>query len=246
MITRLAADLAWVAGHWDDLAGLATPGTRRPYRAPMLTADQREERDQAAWLERLERTPDAIGASPAPVPAGVLDLLVDMLADASAVADDVALEIHCPTLPPPSSGFANAWPYLDFSARHLADAEQAADTWRGTIRGMVERTARALGLIYDGQRLTAVCPWCRGVTADHPEGGQATWVVRNLLSRQTCGHGSADRRWCPECPTLIAVVCDGGSCEPPSKDVGTWIRGRPAWPWTEWEWLADRLDRAAV
>lgn len=240
---RLAADLAWIAERWPDLAGLAEPGTRRPYRAPMLTTEQREDRDWQARMERWERTAESIGASAAPTPPGVLDMLVSMLADAVLLADDVAREITCPILAPPDSGFGDAWPYLDFAARHLTEAEQAAWEWAATIHGMVEQTARALGLLVDGQRLTAVCPWCHGVTGEQPAGGALTWVVRDLLARQKCEHGHADRRWCPDCPKLIAVVCEG-SCEPPSKDVGTWVRGQPAWPWSEWEWLAQRLRRA--
>ncbi len=240
-LTRLAADLAWTAGHWTDLEGLAEPGTRRPYRRPLLTAEQREERDAAAWVERLERTEDAIGASPAPVPPGVLDLLTGMLADAVLLADDVAREIWCPILAPPSSGFGDAGPYLTFAARHIRDTPDTAYQWAPTIRGMVEQTARALGLVYDGQRLAVECPWCHGVTAETPAGGAHTWVVRDLLARQRCDHGHADRRWCLQCPTLIAVVCEG-VCEPPSKDVGTWVRGCPAWPQSEWEWLAKRMS----
>ena len=38
-----------------------------------------------------------------------------------------------------------------------------------------------------------------------------------------------------------AVVCWNPLCTPPDDQVGTWYRGRPAWPWHEWEWLADRL-----
>jgi hypothetical protein len=53
-----------------------------------------------------------------------------------------------------------------------------------------------------------------------------------------------ERLTCQRCPQNIAIVCDGGMCDPPSKDVGTWWRGMPAWPIYEWDWLAKQAAAA--
>ncbi len=43
----------------------------------------------------------------------------------------------------------------------------------------------------------------------------------------------------------MLVVCQSDrACEPPERDCGTWVRGRPAWPWNEWDWLGQRIHHA--
>jgi hypothetical protein len=86
---------------------------------------------------------------------------------------------------------------------------------------MLAAVSRTLGLVYDGQQLEVVCPWCHGGLA-----GDRTWRVRTLPGDET------------------AIVCESGLCEPPSKSVGTWWRGAPCWPMREWEWLAKQMESA--
>ncbi|MBE7195942.1 MAG: hypothetical protein INR66_26120, partial [Gordonia polyisoprenivorans] len=90
---------------------------------------------------------------------------------------------------------------------------------------------RVLGLVRAGQLLAgAVCPWCTGTTPKHPEGGAITMRVEEIPGSRTLGVEPA-----------AAVVCWNPLCAPPDADVGIWYRGRTAWPWHEWEWLATRL-----
>ncbi|MEV3980782.1 hypothetical protein [Nonomuraea sp. NPDC049758] len=242
---RARADLQWAAAYWPDLYGQRLPGaTPAPFRRPRLTAEERDERDHEAFLERLDRTADAIGASPAPVRVPMLDIITDLLADIVWLADELGLALACPVLSPPSTGLADARPWLTYALARLAEPgvsyELALWAYEQT-RALVATIARALALTFDGQALDVVCPWCRGVTPETPAGGAMTWRVRDLLARHDCVHGHPDRRFCHECPQQVVIVCESGWCEPPSKDVGTWWRGCPCWPLYEWDWLAKRV-----
>jgi hypothetical protein len=242
---RAISDLRWVVTYWPDLEDSRLHGTPAPWRRPQLTAEQREERDQAAWLERLERTGDAPGDAPAPVRVPVLDTLTDLLADAVDLADELAAAVGCPELPPPSSGLADARPYLEFAAARLAEVAGDVELggWAfGRTRAMVATTARSLALLFDGQALDVECPWCRGVTAESPAGGAKTWRVRDLFGGRACRHGQPDRRFCDQCDQLIVIVCEN-DCEPPSRSVGTWWHGMPCWPVQEWEWLSVQIQK---
>lgn len=225
----IVADLQWVIEYWPDLVETRLPGTARPWRQPELSPEQRAERDHAARLERQERSELAWGETPAPVDVAVLDLLGEILWQADDIAGTIADAIMCPRLAPPSTALADATPYLDFAARHYRDAwltlDDAHEIERAARR-MVDAVARALCLVYDGQKLDVVCPWCEGRTEAAPVGGELTWRVRQLPG------------------DLVAIVCSG-ICEPPSKDVGTWWRGRPCWPVSEWDWLAKQVRAKA-
>lgn len=222
--SRIVADLEFVIAYWPDLVEQRLPGTARPWRQPELSPEARAELDHQARLERADRSPDAWGETPAPVDVGVLDLMADIVWDADEAAGLVADAIMCPRLPPPSTAYADPRPWLDFAARHVGDA--AVDFSVDSLaRGMVDAIARALCLVYDGQRLDVICPWCEGRTEAAPVGGARTWRVRQLPG------------------DLVAIVCEG-ACEPPSKSVGTWWRGQPCWPVSEWDWLAKQVTAA--
>jgi hypothetical protein len=227
LTAHVIADLDWVIAYWPDLTESRLPGTARPWRQPELSPEQRAERDHAARIEKAERSDDAWGETPAPVDVGVLDLMADILWDADDIAGKVADGIMCPRLAPPTTALADARPFLDFAARHFAHANLWVDDvpdMARKARGMVDAIARALCLVYDGQRLDVECPWCEGRTELAPVGGERTWRVRELPGG------------------LVAIVCESGTCEPPGKDVGTWWRGKPCWPTSEWEWLAKHVQ----
>ncbi|WP_066374160.1 hypothetical protein [Herbidospora mongoliensis] len=204
LAARAAADLRWVSAYWPDLAESRMHDTPAPFRRPQMTAEQRDDRDWEAQMERWERTADAIGASPAPVRVPVLDVLTGLLAEAVLLADELAHAARCPELPPPSSDMADARPYLRFAGRRIAELDRAgefdpiANAHRQT-RVMVATVARGLGLVYDGHALEVVCPWCKGVTPESPAGGAHTWRVRDLLGHRACAHGQPDRRFCDRC-----------------------------------------------
>ncbi|MEV4059707.1 hypothetical protein [Nonomuraea dietziae] len=248
LAARAIADLRWVAAYWPDLHDSRLHGTPAAFRRVQLTAEQLDERDAAAWIERLERTPEAIGASPAPVRVPVVDLLTGLLADTAYLADELAAALSCPTLEPPASGLADARPYLTFAMRRLGEpaVDDALAAWAyGRTRALVSTVARGLALIYDGQALEIECPWCRGVTPETPAGGAWTWKVRDLLGGRACRHGLPDRRFCVDCEQQVVIVCEN-DCEPPSKAVGTWWHGFPCWRVYEWDWLAEQVRRAAT
>lgn len=222
-VRLVTEDLKWVAAYWEDLTEARLPGTPRPWRHHTLTADQQHERDREAWQERLDRSSVALGEHPAPLDLGVLDTMLDVLVRADDLAAEVAQHAGIEPLTPPVLGVVDARPYLEFAAKHLTN--DLAATAAPITRMMVAQVAHALALTYDGQGLDVVCPWCRGVTPDMPAGGARTWRVRELPGG------------------LVAIVCES-LCEPPSKDVGTWWRGCPVWPLSEWDWLAKRVEAA--
>ena len=219
----------------DWLVASLLPGTERPYR-PELSADKKSELRQ---LRAMELRHDAhsgmlvpLGESPAIADFDVMDLLVEILEMAARWSG----------LPAPRSSWENPRPHLEaiVGRRHTRSTVALVDA----CEDLIERAHKVLGLFGDGQLLGAICPWCRGVTARHPEGGQRTWRVRVKLpagKRSLVGvHvDSREIRW--------FVVCESGTCNPPVGDVGTWWRdGSPAWDLrNEDTFLAKRLEKAA-
>jgi hypothetical protein len=214
------ADLVWVAHYWEDLAESRLPGTARPWRQPHLTAQQADERDQQARIERIERASVMPGEHPAPVDVGILDTMSDILWNAVTISDEIRLRVTTAGPGLPSTAFADARPYLDYAAKNLT--EDVAFWAQPIARRMVGQVARALALVLDGQLLDVECPWCHGKTPETPVGGALTWWVHALPGDQ------------------IAIVCTG-ICEPPAREVGTWWRGQPCWPLADWEGLAARV-----
>lgn len=225
MINRIVADLEWLIAYWPDLVVARLPGTARPWRQPQLTPERRAELDAQARIERAERSDVALGESPAPVDVAILDVMAGVLWDAADIAEQATGAAGVERLEPPSTAYADARPYLECAVKMLPAVPWVADEVAATARLMVGAVAHALCLVYDGQSLDVVCPWCGGRTEVAPAGGARTWRVRQLPG------------------DLVAIVC-GGLCEPPSKDVGTWWRGRPCWPVAEWDWLAKRVTAA--
>lgn len=221
------------------LAASLLPGNTRIYR-PELSDEQLTERAQAERLAKaLEKRQETragmlvpLGETPAPMDLAVMDLLVEILEFA----------VPWSTLAAPCSEFEDPRRYLRSaraavvagSVENLTLLERGCDDWTYQVNTQ-------LGLFGDGQLLKSPCPWCDGRTDTAPNGGQFTLRVRAVLPRgrrTMAGVDPRDVRW--------LVVCVGGLCEPPSRDVGTWWRGLPAWDLaTEADWLADRLERTA-
>lgn len=234
--TEALTALAWIDHYWPDLAESRSPGTARPRRRLELTPERQRLVDAAAHIERLERSPLALGDSPAPLNFDALDLM--------AVINTKLL------------GLAHILPGIDVRAlpryannadptKHIAAVTESLRTIDSPLprdddgdfddnayiigqatditTDLAQRLAAYLGMVYDGQHLAVVCPWCHGITAWAPEGGEHTWRVRILP------------------PELIAIVCESGTCEPPADDIGTWWKSYPVWPIWRWEWLAARL-----
>jgi hypothetical protein len=90
---------------------------------------------------------------------------------------------------------------------------------------MYEQVARALSMLYTGQTIRVLCPWCDGRTPEQPVGGAYTWRVTVLPGNQ------------------VAIICTG-VCEPPAREVGTWWQGAPCWPISDWARLAKHVRAA--
>lgn len=221
MMDVVVADLEWVMAYWPDLIDARLPmSTPRPWRQPELSPQARTKRDALARIEQAERNPLAIGESPAPVDVSILSTAFDVLITADDLAAVVAEHAGLPVLPPPRLGELDAWPYLAYAAAHMS--EDLADYAAPITARMVDQVARAVCMVYDGQVLDVLCPWCDGRTTETPAGGAKTWRVMLLPG------------------DLVAIVC-AGLCEPSAGDVGTWWHGQPCWPIARWDWLAKRL-----
>ncbi|MEV4837772.1 hypothetical protein AB0K05_24840 [Nonomuraea sp. NPDC049486] len=175
-------------------------------------------------MERYFRNNLSWGESPAPCDVDVLQTVLDVV----VLADDLAAELgppaHCPILAPPGLGQLDARPWLSYSLARLWELPEEWSDWAWPIvQRIYERTARALGMMYHGQTVRVVCPWCQGRTDEQPVGGGFTWRVEVLPGNQ------------------IAIVCHGTNCSPPANLVGTWLWGRPCWPITVWEKLAHHV-----
>ncbi|MFI6814446.1 hypothetical protein ACIBG7_18690 [Nonomuraea sp. NPDC050328] len=227
--------LEWISEYWPDLLDARLPmATRRPWRQSEIGAEARAVRDAEARLERILRTDLAPGETPSPLDVTILQTAFDLLVDADDLAGRLADDELLPKPPSPGYGSLDIRPYLDFvRACLVAEHEDLGEPgeWAGhahqTLWRMYETVARTLGMAYTGQTVRAVCPWCSGRTAEHPEGGQHTWLVVEMPGDQ------------------IAIMCTG-QCEPPQRVVGTWWSGQPCWPITQWDRLARYLPRQSA
>jgi len=229
-VERALVDLRQVEELVPFLALLRDPQTRRPWREVHLDPYACAEADAQAREERAERVEIAPGEHTDAARPDVLDLLSGVLWRAESLAEHLSRAAWCPVLPPAAAD-ADPRPYL---ARARACLPVAVTGWTNgdeiawwaadTAAAMLDDLAGALALNVDGHLVKAVCPWCRGGLT-----GAYTWRVRVIAGEPL-------------------IVCEGDQpCEPPSRDAGTWWRGRPAWRFRDWEWLAARLwhlDRA--
>ena len=226
-LDRARDDVAELIKVVDWLESSVMPGTAKPWHPPTISDERRNEMDALARAERLERTDIAPGDSPDPYDFTVADMLVDILARADPLAETVAHAAGYEPMLSASSAYADSRPFLEYIAHLLPTTDDHIVTLvSDTCYTLATRGMQALGLFTDGQLLAGTCPWCGGRSSRTPVGGAQTLRVRSML-----GVGAV-------------VVCEGRMCEPPSADVGTWFRGLPAWPMSEWSWLADRIEHA--
>lgn len=228
-VDRAIRDLGLVHGHVVALACLRDPATKRPWREPSLDPVARAELDYLARQERAERLRElAPGEHADAVAPEVLDLLDQVHEWAVHLEQHISRACRAPILRPTA---ADPRPHL---ARVAAYLPQAVVSWTNgseiawwvadVANDLATAVSRALSLMQDGQRLKVICPWCQGRTEMAPVGGQRTWRVRQLPGN------------------LLTIVCESGTCNPPTADVTTWWRGKPAWPIYEWDWLASRIE----
>lgn len=115
--------------------------------------------------------------------------------------------------------------WLESSLDVIMAHEDFAQVLSDEVATLRHRIAAAIGEVEDGMTLKAPCISCRGVDA---ASGQAMFTLR-LQAK----------------PDPV-IMCVNPACEPSESLCGTWLRGRPAWPQREWDWLADRIRDAEV
>lgn len=204
----------WIIERWPHLLESRLKGTPRPWKQPDITPEQRAEIDHRAREEKLQRGAFVLGESPAPVHLDVLDKAQAFALKIQSLALLVSDELqHNVT----RHRNPDAITLLLYIRGHLNKVSN--DTWNKARKITAEvRAGMALHFteVFDGQRLKTDCPWC----------------TKPRLFIRMIG---------PETNPQPVVVCESGVCEPPSADCGTYWRGKPAWPFFEWEWLSQRL-----
>lgn len=243
-LRQVRRNLAHLVEYAPLLAESKLPGTPLPWVAPLLSDEARDEQAARDRLERDERERDnrgrgvVMGFTRAPGRVDVLDLLVEINMTANDLIEGLAG--YVPTvLPAVWSVFQDPRILLGEVDRLLPIADEMSEdpTWWAArkIRQLSDQVDRALRLIRPGTTLEALCPFCGGVDARHPAGGRLTLRVEQVAKprAKTATRPKVEEAW--------AVVCHGESCTPPEDKCGTWFRGHPAWPQSEWDWLAKQL-----
>jgi hypothetical protein len=245
-VDQVLTDLAFITEHWTDLLENRQPGTARPWRQALIDPERRAATLARDRDERAERDPDAPGFTSAPLHVDVLDVITDIwvtldeLANlispdwrntrAAGALDRTNVETHAPAPVTHINGMvALIRTWLPVTAPALP--EHRGDRIARRLHALTTDVDRVLGLVRAGQLLNgATCPWCRGVTPKHPAGGAITMRVEQIPGSTRMGTEPAP-----------AVVCWNPLCDPPEDKCGTRYRGRPAWPWHEWDWLSQLL-----
>ncbi|GAA3223155.1 hypothetical protein [Actinocorallia longicatena] len=223
IVERARADLKLVGECWPALQELLDPQAWAPRQPSFLTAEQRAELDYQARIEQWERIDVAPGAHRDAARAEFIDLTAAIRAEAYEVADTIAWALIRPPWLPHTRPRQSIDHHLEFAHRHFGQVtDLLVSEWVvARARDMAAQCGRALALAYDGQTLKTVCPWCKGGLAGTPS-----------LRVRILPHGD------------IAVICESDiPCEPPSRKTGTWWKGRPAWAFQDWTWLAKELHR---
>ena len=224
MTTRnTIATITTLINRWPDLVESRIKGTPRPWR------EQPTERHQVE--EGV-----GFGSVPAPVHLDVMTAMAELLDVAYGLHEHVAQTVGHPRLAPPVSVYDDVRPYLAYVAATLSEAcDTDPDMAEAAHEKAVEMSTTLftkLGEVTDGQRLDAVCPFCLGRTPKRPAGGDRTLVVRIIPARAAREPGEEE----------AVIVCENPvECPVQASECGLWVHGRPAWPWTDWEWLGERL-----
>lgn len=206
---QLAEDATWITLRWDDLAETRLPGTPRPWRQQHI-APRRATDD---LVRRRKGAP--LANAPAPLDLDTLDLMDRILRTVRQAALAIAAELDHRHVLDRIAGHRADHPreYLAYIARHHRATEQATrDHLERRLRSIRNRMTEQFAERSDGQYLRADCPSCH----------------RPGLRIRLIG---------PDHAQQPVIVCEHDGCNPATGMCGTWWRGRPAWPFHEWEWL---------
>lgn len=214
--------LAWLADHVDDL--WAAIEGQKPRWRDGASADRSG--PGSPWNMRA------------------LGVHIDLLTRSHILHESIAQTVGHPRLDPPTGTFDNPTRYIAYCLELLSEATLtdtgflAQCAWIDPMRLSV---AVLLGEVVEGQRLDALCPFCLGFGPASPAGGAKTLVFRRVPRRA----GLRPITTAEDDGTEMVIVCESGTCNPFSAEVSLWVKGYPAWPWPDWEWLAARLLRGA-
>ncbi|TMU98076.1 hypothetical protein [Streptomyces sp. DASNCL29] len=212
-------NLRIIVTHWPDLHhALATTGTATWPPAGRMndylaSIDRRtdDEREAATWQARalrdLERSPDQIGETRAPIRLQLLDTVTAVEADLLELADQIAATVQRS----PMSYAPRGWPAADRARRDQLAREDAADPRRWRYVGT--RTARhaaawllarVQGLPGPFERLTDEQLLRIATVA-----GRAARRVETALDMTD--HKAALTHPCPDCSGELVIEAGGGA-----------------------------------
>lgn len=239
-LSKALEHLDWIHDRWPDLRGYVQTGTPRAWLSAFrqLDSEQRAQRDRQAWLDRHDVEGDVMGEAPAPLNVGVLDVLAQVLMDCDLLHEHVAQAVGHPRLQPATGIDDDPRRFLAYVRELLPEAcrddPDMAEAARERLEAIHLSMAAELGDLEDGHTLGAICPFCMGRTPKFPVGGAHTMRIRMVQI--------VHKEPTTEEPTFEPlIVCEAGDCNPFAAEVSRWHKGKPAWPWPEWEWLAKRL-----
>jgi hypothetical protein len=240
-LTDALTDLEWIVTRWPDLRALVTSKAPERWKRALTQLDnaQRAERNVQAWLDRHDVKGEVMGEAPAPLNVGMLDLLAGVLMRCDMLHEHVGQTVGHPRLPSATGIDDDPRPFLAYVRELLPEACEAdadmAEAAAERLSSIRLSMAAELGDLEDGHTLAAICPFCMGRTPKFPTGGAYTLRIRTVEVTHRMSNGEDLEAHEP------MVVCESGDCRPFAAECSRWIRGNPAWPWPEWEWLAQRL-----
>ena len=221
---NVLAVLREVIDRWPDLVEARIKGTARPWRQPANPDEGDGEREPVEG--------EGFGCIPAPLHLDILDAMASIVCWSDMLHEHIAQTVGHPRLEPAMSALADPRPFLRYVEALLPEA---VDDDPDMLEAVAERVSLIrsvmlgkLGEVFDGQTLDAFCPFCIGQTIAKRH--LRTLRVRLVDSRIHPGQ------------TEFVVVCENpDGCRPFAAECDMWVKGRPAWPWSQWEWLAQRL-----
>jgi hypothetical protein len=211
----IPANIDWIIQRWPHILELRLKGTPRPWKTPDLTPEQWAEMDRRAREEKQERGAFTLGESPAPVHLDMLDTQLDIARRVQELALTMSGQLQHNLR---RHKHPDPVPHLHYLKGHLHKIDnELHNRIRRETAAIRHAMATLFTEVFDGQRLKTDCPWCK---------------LPKLYIRMIG----------PEDNPQPIVACESGTCEPPEADCGKYWRGNPAWPFYEWEWLAQQIN----
>lgn len=215
MIPAARIALQRVRIHWEDLAAtIAAPNTSAwppaGLRHHLATVQQRDRLEERAALRALERNPEQLGETQAPVNIDTLDLMAAVTEALVECADHVAAAIQRPAM----SRAPRDWPARDRALRNQAAARDAADPRRWRYVG--QRTAPQAARWLDARLAGQPGPFrpLPSLLADRIAHTAQDAAARVLAGLELARHSRRLDRPCPHCRATELRVQGGDGQDP--------------------------------